>query len=254
MVIYEIVNSANGKKYIGKHIGDTPDNRWYGHKSGLNRNKHYNCHLQSAWNKYGEDIFEFNVIETGIETIDDLNLKEVFYIEKYNTMDDRFGYNLREGGSGGTPSEESIKKLSKSLLEGFKNGRITWNIGVPRTDKEKQKMSGTRIARWKEGKITPWNTGKPWSKKMKKKISESLTGRTLTNEHRDSVCDGMRKHFKVKEYIAISDTGEQIAVKNLSRFCREYSLRRDCMLDTFYRPQKQKQHKGWHLEVHNEEG
>ena len=219
MVIYEIVNSVNGKKYIGKHVGDVSDGRWYGHKSDLKKNKHRNCHLQHAWNKYGASNFQFNTIESGILTIDELNLREVFYIKKYKTMDDRFGYNLREGGTGGRFSEESKRKLSKSLSEGHRTGRIVvWNRGIPRTEEEKLNMSKSILRGFKNGRIT-WNVGKPWSKKMKKKISESLVGKKLSIEEQDKRVN--------REYPILIDTaGNEHEIVNLSRFCKENGFKR----------------------------
>lgn len=38
-------------------------NRHCRHFGELNRNVHNNKHLQNAWNKYGEESFEFNVLE-----------------------------------------------------------------------------------------------------------------------------------------------------------------------------------------------
>ncbi|HVY53957.1 MAG TPA: GIY-YIG nuclease family protein [Gammaproteobacteria bacterium] len=59
--IYKIINLINGKFYIGssKNI----DERWRIHKVYLIRNKHHSRHLQSSWNKYGADAFEFHIIE-----------------------------------------------------------------------------------------------------------------------------------------------------------------------------------------------
>jgi group I intron endonuclease len=59
--IYKIVNKINGKYYIGssKNIYK----RWSNHKLLLKQNIHPNKHFQSAWNQYGRDNFEFNIIE-----------------------------------------------------------------------------------------------------------------------------------------------------------------------------------------------
>ena len=59
--IYRITNTINNKCYIGQ----TKDyeQRFAEHKRLLRRNKHQNPHLQSAWNKYGEKNFSFDVIE-----------------------------------------------------------------------------------------------------------------------------------------------------------------------------------------------
>ena len=58
--IYEIVNTVNGKRYIGQSADITP--RWTKHRSKLNLQKHPNRHLQSAWNTHGAEAFEFNIL------------------------------------------------------------------------------------------------------------------------------------------------------------------------------------------------
>ena len=62
--IYKIVNRVNGKYYVGSsaNIGGKRG-RWSEHRRLLTRNKHHNEHLQNAWNKYGEQNFEFLIIE-----------------------------------------------------------------------------------------------------------------------------------------------------------------------------------------------
>lgn len=89
-----IKNNINDKSYVGQSINI--ENRWTHHKSELNNNKHINDYLQNAWNKYGEDNFSFIVIEECKES--ELNEKEIYYINKYNSMNN--GYNLCEGGNG----------------------------------------------------------------------------------------------------------------------------------------------------------
>lgn len=58
--VYEIRNITDNKCYIGSAINTRL--RWNRHVSALRLNKHYNAHLQYAWNKYGEDNFEFRVL------------------------------------------------------------------------------------------------------------------------------------------------------------------------------------------------
>ena len=55
--IYEIVNTVNGKRYIGS--AKNFKTRWSRHLSALRLQKHHSRHLQSAWNKYGEAAFKF---------------------------------------------------------------------------------------------------------------------------------------------------------------------------------------------------
>ena len=60
--IYKIINKVNGKYYVGS----TKDfnKRWLDHKSALIGNRHPNDKLQRAWNKYGQDKFEFVITES----------------------------------------------------------------------------------------------------------------------------------------------------------------------------------------------
>jgi group I intron endonuclease len=59
--IYEIVNKANGKRYIGSAINIK--RRWNVHRSDLRLGSHHSRALQRAWNKYGDDQFDFRVVE-----------------------------------------------------------------------------------------------------------------------------------------------------------------------------------------------
>lgn len=111
--VYKIENLINGKVYVGKskNIGI----RWYEHKSELNNGSHINSHLQSAWNKYGENNFRFDVIYETIDE-DDALKQEEYYIAKYEADNALFGYNLTTGGQSGYLSEESIAKVSDSRI------------------------------------------------------------------------------------------------------------------------------------------
>ena len=92
--IYCIENIITNKKYIGQSID--VDERWRKHISELNHNYHHNDYLQKAWNKYGEDSFKFYVLEYC--DICELDTKEIYYIDLYNTTDRNIGYKLTSGG------------------------------------------------------------------------------------------------------------------------------------------------------------
>lgn len=60
--VYLISNNVNGKCYVGSTIH--LDQRRREHFSKLASNKHINAHLQNAYNKYGREAFDFEVLET----------------------------------------------------------------------------------------------------------------------------------------------------------------------------------------------
>ena len=59
--IYKIVNLTNGHFYIGKTLNFS--NRRSGHFSGLALGKHFNQHLQRAYDKHGKEAFTIELIQ-----------------------------------------------------------------------------------------------------------------------------------------------------------------------------------------------
>ena len=76
-----------------------------------------NLHLARAFEKYGIDNFEFEIIEECQR--EQLNEREQFYIEIYHSIDPNLGYNKTEGGDGNlgrhfVMSEEQKDKIRKA--------------------------------------------------------------------------------------------------------------------------------------------
>lgn len=113
--IYYIRNNDNQKLYIGSAISIF--HRLAQHKRLLRKSKHFNSHLQSAWNKYGEKAFEFEILCNC--SLDELITKEEYYIQTFSSNIPSKGYNKRLDCStnlGTKASEETRKKLSISHL------------------------------------------------------------------------------------------------------------------------------------------
>lgn len=108
--IYSIKNKANGKMYTGQ--SSDIENRWVKHINFLKNGKHHNKHLQAAWKFYGEENFEFSVIEECTEK--ELNQKEQYYIKLYDTYNS--GYNLDFGGDGIRGYKHTEEQLEKMRL------------------------------------------------------------------------------------------------------------------------------------------
>jgi group I intron endonuclease len=60
--IYKITNLVNNKFYIGS-TRDSFLMRLRKHREMLKSNRHPNAYLQSAYNKYGGDSFDFSILE-----------------------------------------------------------------------------------------------------------------------------------------------------------------------------------------------
>lgn len=146
--IYEIKNKLNKNVYIGKTAMNFGD-RWDSHRALLRSNKHFNKHLQNAWNKYGEENFEFNIVkECSLD--DDLDLLEKDYIKKFK--EENLSYNMTDGGDGGC-----------------------W-LGKHLTDEAKRKIG-------EKNRINM--TGRKLSEETRKKMSESQLKRVYTDEEKE---------------------------------------------------------------------
>jgi len=77
-LIYQIVNSINGKVYVGQTMRGVL--RWNQHLCRLRGNRHVNPNLQADFNEFGADVFEWSIIQ---ELPKD---KEVLEREEINTI------------------------------------------------------------------------------------------------------------------------------------------------------------------------
>ena len=88
--IYQIRNIANNKIYIGST--NNVRKRWNNHRSKLNNGKHENQYLQLAWQKYGENSFEFTIIE---EVNDNNRIeREIYHLNEKKSYERNIGYNF----------------------------------------------------------------------------------------------------------------------------------------------------------------
>lgn len=112
--IYIIKNNINDKVYIGQTT-NTIEERFKNHiKKSTIKSRKYK--LYNAFKKYGIENFFIEPLETNIP-IENLNNKEIFYIEKYDSFDN--GYNSTKGGDGRTINKQYDES---KILELYKNG------------------------------------------------------------------------------------------------------------------------------------
>ncbi|MEG2289606.1 MAG: GIY-YIG nuclease family protein [Clostridium sp.] len=114
MVIYKIKNVVNGKLYIGQTVDYEERVRQHKQIPFRINSKENHKPLYRSMLKYGVGSFEFEIIDTA-KDIDELNKKEVYYIEYYNScIDNNKGYNLDKGGKNGRKSKVTKKKMGDS--------------------------------------------------------------------------------------------------------------------------------------------
>lgn len=109
--IYKITNQVNGKVYIGQTRNDIGI-RWQQHKNSSTcpSANDYNVYLHVSMRKYGKNNFFVEKVEECKN--EDLNEREIFWINYYQSFNNRYGYNLTLGGSGSQKyTDDEILKL-----------------------------------------------------------------------------------------------------------------------------------------------
>ncbi len=214
--------SPSGKMYVGQ-TKMNPEHRWNNGNGYLTQKN--GSYLQPAFArailKYGWDNFEHQIIANNL-TKEEADNFEKLLINKLNTMDAKYGYNLREGGSNGGLSQETRRKISEST-----KGEKSHMYGKHLSESTKKKISDSRkgVLSSEETriKISAANKGennhfygKHHTEESRKKMSESQKGLRMGKNH-----VGARK---VKQYDlqgnllkiwdCMSDAGRELGISN----------------------------------------
>ena len=107
--IYKITNLINNKIYVGQ--SNNIERRFAQHKSPSEQKRFSNKPLYKAFEKYGIENFEFEILEECL--VEELNEKEKYWIEKLNTLTHQNGYNINAGGDGVADENHPRHKLTK---------------------------------------------------------------------------------------------------------------------------------------------
>ena len=181
--IYEINNIITGKKYIGssKQISY----RWSVHIKQLKDNTHANNHLQSAWNKYGAEAFEFSIVHQC--ELDQLIICEQWMIDQYN-FDELYNICPNAGSCLGRKFSIETRAKQSAAATGRK-------LSIETRAKISNSLKGiifsaercSNISNTKKGKI-----GKSPSLETREKMSVQRKGKKLSVEHRAKMSAGWK--------------------------------------------------------------
>jgi group I intron endonuclease len=267
--VYQILCKPTGKIYIGSAVNFPA--RWSHHRNSLRRGVHRNIHLQNAWDKYGEESFEFSVLEF-VERIDLLRAEQA-WIDKTRCIDRRIGFNLYP--IAGSPGDTHAQVWKGFIDPNGKEITITNLYDFCR----RNGFNFTAMRSLAIGK-SKLKSHKGWTHKnsvRQRDYVKTYNGfidpdgcllgpitnlaafcreRGLDNTHMIAVAHGRicshrgwthsdgRQRQGPKTHIGfINPLGQPVTITNLKAFCRDHDLRPVRMYSLI--SGKRKSHKGW---------
>ena len=241
--IYETTNLINGKKYIGKHKSSKFDKNYYG--SGINFSK--------ALNKYGKENFKVIILEEINTNQEDLDLKEMYYIEKYNAVKSKNYYNISSGGKEESWCGFNLSVKRNLVFSGMKGKHHTEKTKEKISMSKKEKLSDSNeIKKYKEAAKTRWsnlNERIKQSERFKGKNnpmygkSSYMKGKTLSLESRLKISEKAKERFKdihEREKVSVRFKNKHISDEHKNKISnslkgkftgKENSVSKKCILE-----------------------
>lgn len=195
--IYKTTNLINGKIYVGQKSSD------YLCESYLGSGRHLKCSI----NKYGVENFQREIIEF-CNSVDHLNEREIYWIEKLDARNPEVGYNIAKGGN--------IIQLKGELNPMYgKYGELNPFYGKHHTEENRKRMgrpgvkasleTRQKLSLARKGRVSSMK-GKTHSEETKKKMSLARVGKPLTSSqtHQELLkcphCSKVGKSFAMKHW------------------------------------------------------
>lgn len=180
--LYCVINTVNGKKYIGK--SHDVNARWKQHVYGSECGS--DLYFHRALRAHGVQSFKLEVLDT-VNTEEEAYGRERELIQEHCTNDPEFGYNMNEGGvGGGTPSEAVRQKMR----DAWTKRRQTYKFR--HSEESKAKMRAAAEARPPVSEVSRKKNrlahlGKTASLETRQKLSVSNRGRKLDQDVIDRI-------------------------------------------------------------------
>lgn len=211
-VIYCYTNKINGKKYVGQ--------------TKITLKKRHGAHIcrklviDRAIKKYGVENFTLEILHFADDY--SIDLLEIYYIEKWNLLDKRYGYNVSSGGANGNTFKG---KTEEEMIE------IRYKIGSANRGKHHSDEQNKKISESLKGRESP-TKGKKHTEESKQKISES---------QKIKVEQYTKDNKLIKTWDSIKEAQESLGIYGISSCCQFWNI--NCDKNEWFKIHKSYPHK-----------
>ena len=185
--VYMWTNLVNGKKYVGQ-------TQCFGQRMARYRCGYRKTNIEKAIHEYGTENFDIVVLERDVP-LDMLNEREQYWIDYYQTYDEKHGYNVQRyarSNRGYKHTQEWRDKFSATLKDKWATDKEYRKFWSDRMSGENNYFYGKKLCGDKNGHATKvrcveldkvYTTVKEASEKTgtsRQNISHALNGRQET--------------------------------------------------------------------------
>ncbi len=187
MIIYKATCIINDKIYIGQ-TKNKLEQRKNEHEYDA-FHKFFETHFHNSLRKYGIEKFKWSVIEE-CKTKIELNNREIYWINYYNSSNKKIGYNITKGGSGGdtytnNPNYDDICNRKSISMLGKNKGK---DNGINKIGVKEQISNSVKLL---------WQNVEYRNKQIKSR--KNIKRKKLTNKQKKNIADSIRLwHIKRK--------------------------------------------------------
>ena len=200
--VYCIRHKRSGKRYVGSAARSTLLERWADHLKRLRGGYHYNKYLQRAWNKHGEDAFEFIILERcpSKKCVE----REQYWMDKLKAYKKRVGYNgtPKAGSQLGFKHSEKTRRENgdrKRGVQANENQRAALDVGRHRSWHDPflraKRIASLQLAAKRPGVQARKSValkGHAVSDETRKRMSESAKGKIISPAQRTKIAAALR--------------------------------------------------------------
>ena len=246
--IYKVVNSKNGKIYIG-FDSNWPNRKKRHLKDSYSENSRaYNDTFHKSIRKYGKDFFDWQVIYQSKDGEHCLKLMETYFIQEYNSYvnyTNSNGYNMTLGGEGTLGLKKSKDSKLKTSISCGKIFKVWHKNGQLIEDKHIKNFCSKNHIDYDYFKLIV--SKKKFSYRGYYPYDGEKSFEEVLNKYQEKIKKSMQimgeKHSKT--YTLISPENKLITFTNLAKFARDNNLNPQSLKQVAMG--RLKSNKGWTL-------